>query len=84
MKIISLSVLFLLSVSAPALANDYDLEGSGDWFCTADGYNSQNQRMSVSGEYKPTEREAEQSALQTCRMYGYAACSVQSCFNLGG
>lgn len=53
-----------------------------DYFCTADGYNSQNQLLSVSGKTAKTLKDAEESAVMTCRMHGYAACRVQSCFEI--
>jgi hypothetical protein len=83
MKTAFLSVLFLLSTSAASFANEAYTSAQDNWFCTADGFNSQNQRVSVSGEYKPTEEEAAQSALMTCRMSALSVCRVQSCFNLG-
>lgn len=49
------------------------------WFCTADGYDHDNRLRSISGRLMPTQKQAEQSALQTCRGF-YMACSVRSCF----
>lgn len=63
-------------------AEEEQAPSHGHWFCTAEGINAQNQRMSVSGDYKETEAEARQSAKQICRQFGLAACSANSCFNL--
>lgn len=50
------------------------------FFCAADGYSASGQLVSVSGEEKSTEKEAEESAIKVCRSFGYSVCRISSCF----
>jgi hypothetical protein len=49
------------------------------WFCTADGYDQNNQIRSISGRLMPTQKLAERSAVQSCQGF-YMGCRVRSCF----
>ena len=73
MKLILVAMFSLMAVSAEARTS---------WFCTADGYDGNNVLRSVSGEYMPTQREAERSAVSSCLNFGYMACGVRSCFEM--
>lgn len=55
---------------------------AGNWFCTASGYDSQNQEVNVAGDYMPTEAEAQRSAMDLCYRWSLRTCRVESCFNL--
>ncbi len=53
------------------------------WFCTADGYDYEGQLQTVNGEIRPTKKAAEESALSTCRGFGYRTCMVKFCSETG-
>lgn len=73
---------FFLCTASVSFADDLNSATlDAQWFCTADGYNFQNELVSVSGEYMPTEEEARESAKRTCHSYGLSVCQVRSCFN---
>ena len=75
-----LSVLATLVLVSPAANADLNTTPQS-WFCTADGYDQNNQIRSISGEYKPTKKLAEQSALRSCNGF-YMGCRVRSCFQM--
>lgn len=50
-----------------------------NWFCTADGYDYNGERRSISGGLKSSKEQAEQDALRACQGF-FMACQVGSCF----
>lgn len=50
------------------------------WWCTASGYDQYGSVRSVSGDYAPTQAQAEQSARYNCLSMGLMACQIKSCF----
>lgn len=64
---------------APLLVAATQITPQSQWFCTADGYDWNNQLRIVSGDYMPTRPEAETSALNRCSGLNYTGCAVRSC-----
>ncbi|MBX2993426.1 MAG: hypothetical protein KF681_01335 [Bdellovibrionaceae bacterium] len=56
---------------------------ASNWFCTAEGLDPRtHERRQVSGDYAPTQKQAEESALRWCQGL-YMGCLVKSCFDMG-
>ena len=53
------------------------------WWCTADGYDHNNQLRSTSGPNRNTEREARDAAVRQCQSLGWMGCQSRSCFQTG-
>jgi hypothetical protein len=76
-----IAIATLIAVNSPALASDPNTPmPQGPWFCTASGYDHNNQAQSVSGFRQETENDAKISAVQICRASGLSGCRSESCF----
>ena len=78
-----IAILLGLILSGNAFANTNFARPVDNWFCTADGIDHDGRSRQVSGDYKPTKRQAERSAVSRCNGLGLMGCRVASCFNMG-
>lgn len=79
--IITLAALFSANASASYTVRNVSYTSprvKHAWFCTADGYDYNGQRHSVSGGLKPTQQEASRDAIRACQTL-FTICQVATC-----
>lgn len=84
MKILIFIVTFGLSVGV--FADDLrPASPHHSWYCMASGIDPRtNQRVSVSGDNRPTEEQARQSAVANCIGMGWMSCQASTCMSEAG
>jgi para-nitrobenzyl esterase len=79
----SLILAVLMTSSVLTGAASANTERTHKWFCTANGYDQTGQRRSISGDFFPTLKQAEQSAVDTCNSFGFLGCQRGACIDEG-